>query len=121
MAIYLIAYAGLHSLLTTVRIKSRIDSCCPGFSRFYRSTYSVVSIVTPAPLLGFLKEGALLYSISGWAREALFGLQMLSAIGFLYAARAIALGEFLGYRPLLWSVVVYLSTAPTASAVTPCS
>ena len=98
LSIYLVAYAGVHSLLATERLKSRIHNCCPGFFRHYRLSYSIVSVLTLYPLFFLLRHSPVLYHVTGPPALLMRIVQILAALGFAYAARSIDLDIFLGYR-----------------------
>jgi methanethiol S-methyltransferase len=98
LSIYLIAYAALHSLLATDRIKQPLRGCCPGFFRFYRLCYTIVSLIALYPLFAALGSSPDLYAVPGDLYFFFRAIQIISAIGFVWAAKAIDLGLFLGYR-----------------------
>lgn len=98
LAGYLVAYALVHSLLATDRVKQPIDGCCPRLSRYYRLAYSLLSIALLYPLQSLLAGSDILYRIDGPPGLLLRVIQICAAAGFLYAANAFDLGDFLGYR-----------------------
>jgi protein-S-isoprenylcysteine O-methyltransferase Ste14 len=99
LAIYLIAYAGVHSLLATDIAKHRISGFFNGRDRYYRILYSILSTIALYPLLVILHRSPTLYQIDGQALPLVMrGLQAVGGIGFLLSLRAVELGIFVGLK-----------------------
>lgn len=133
---YLVAYAGLHSLLAADRVKDAVASCCPRFFRRYRLTYTVISLVTLYPLIPLSAGSPTLYVVEGHERWVMRLVQAIGLAGFAWSVRAIDLGRFLGWRsatvddetlatggpyrvcrhPLYFFASLFLAAKPTVTA-----
>ena len=99
LAIYLVFYAGVHSLLATNTVKHRISRFFNGRDRYYRLLYSAFSTIALYPVLAILHRSPTLYQIDGQALPLVMrGLQVVGAIGFLLSLRAVELGIFVGLK-----------------------
>ena len=98
LALYLTGYALLHSFLAADRLKSAVNRALPSFSRWYRLTYTVISVITLYPLIPLMSGSPLLYRIDGAAALLMRLIQIAGLAGFAYSALAVDLRTFIGLR-----------------------
>jgi len=94
-------FAALHSLLAAEAVKRFVQQRFRCSAQRYRLAYVIVALGSAAVWLGFVHSlpDRPLYAIDGVARLLLHGVQGLGVLLFVWAARSIDLGVFLGLRP----------------------
>jgi len=103
LAIAWLAYAFLHSVLASLRVKSWIGRLAPTVMSCYRLIFNGIAVITALPIVWLLLnqlEGPYVLSWHGPWRWLALGLTLASCIGFLFSLRTYDLGEFIGLRQL---------------------
>jgi len=94
------AYALLHSLLATLRVKSWVTQRLPALAPVYRLTFNVLAVMLLLPLAWatYAIPGEWLWRWTGaWAWLA-NGLAVAALAGFWFSTGSYDMGEFLGLR-----------------------
>lgn len=102
LALYLVGFAGLHSLLASLWLKRRARRAFgPGGMRWYRLFFTLVAVVTLLPLarLFYLHPGEVLYSVPSPWFWMMVAVQAAAAIGLAKTFLAAGPLRFLGIRP----------------------
>jgi len=84
LALYLVGFAGLHSLLASLWLKRRARRAFgPGGMRWYRLFFTLVAVVTLLPLarLFYQHPGEVLYSVPSPWLWMMVPVQAAAAIG----------------------------------------
>lgn len=102
LALGWLAYAGLHSLLAALAVKSWTTRRWPAFAPWYRLAYNLIAVLLVLPLLwaSFTIPGDWLWRWSGFGAWIANGLALLALTAFWYSTGAYDMAEFLGLRPL---------------------
>ncbi|HPE63273.1 MAG TPA: isoprenylcysteine carboxylmethyltransferase family protein [Methanothrix sp.] len=102
LALYLVGYASLHSLLADSRVKRRARRAF-GLRkmRWYRLFFSIMAAATLSPLLYllYLHPGEVLYSVPAPWRWAMIAGQLAASLAFGKAFLAMGPLRFLGFHP----------------------
>lgn len=96
-SLYLLFYAGVHSLLAAQRVKDHITAWFPGIAPHYRLLYSIFSLLTLIPLPFLPRPGGVFYIVPSPYSYALYAVQILGITGFLWSLRHTDAGYFIGY------------------------
>lgn len=94
-SLYLIFYAILHSILAMDRVKECIYAVYP--KRYYRLSYSILSILLLIPLVFLPYPSGTLYYINYPLAYAFHAVQGVGLIGFYWALRHTPVATFLGW------------------------
>lgn len=102
LVLYLLLYAGVHSLLATRAVKEWGRAYLPGFDRWYRLFYNAVALATllPLPWLLGLPDRTLYTLPTPWS-WLLWAGQGLSAVGLLLAVLQANPAYFVGLAQLV--------------------
>ncbi|MDA0712179.1 MAG: hypothetical protein O3B73_18425, partial [bacterium] len=85
LALYLLAYALLHSLLAVDRVKKSLRPVLP--TRYYRIAYSLLSVLLLLPIPFLPWPEGMVYRIGAPAAYFFHLLQAGSFVGFLWTLR----------------------------------
>jgi protein-S-isoprenylcysteine O-methyltransferase Ste14 len=101
LLLYLLLYAGLHSLLAARTIKEWGRAHLPGFDRWYRLFYNAIALITllPVPWLLGLPDRVLYAAPAPWS-WLLWAGQGLSALALLLAVLQANPAYFVGLAQL---------------------
>ena len=102
LALAWLAYALLHSVLASFKVKDAVAQRWPAAAPYYRLGFNLVAVVTALPLAWLLYAipGELLWRWSGpwwWLGN---GLALAAIAGFMVSTRAYDMDEFLGLRQI---------------------
>lgn len=101
LLLYLLLYAGLHSLLAARAVKEWGRAHLPGFDRWYRLFYNAVAVVTLLPLPWLLGlPDRILYAVPAPWSWLLWAGQALSAVALLLAVLQANPAYFVGLAQL---------------------
>jgi len=102
LALYLVGFAALHSLLASLWAKGRARRALgDGAMRWYRLFFTLVAVATLLPLLRlfYLNPGEVLYSVPAPWRWGMVAGQGIAALAFAKTFLAAGPLQFLGIRP----------------------
>lgn len=96
-----VAFAALHSLLASSRLKHFLFSRWPVMRFYYRLLYNLIAFVTFA-LFWFYAPipDVVLYDVSGPIRWGMHGIQLAGALGLYYSIRCVGTGYFSGLQQM---------------------
>ena len=96
--LYLLAYTLQHSILAMDRVKAKLYAIIP--QRYYRLTYTALSIALLAPIPLITWPSGTLYHIQSPLSYLLHLIQLTGCLGFLWTIHHTAMGDFLGWAHL---------------------
>lgn len=99
LAIGLIAYFVMHSLLASLWMKNWVQHRWPTLMHGYRLAYNFLAVLLLIPALWFMQQnpGALIWQWSGLAGWLMKGLTVTAVLGFIWSLKSYDNMVFLGW------------------------